>query len=146
MYLGMVQLLLEYGVAPTSRVQGLLQKLTWTADMEAVAVLQARNFDIREARLPNGQTMLHRLVSTQCCDLNRYRCLKGDMQNTINKDMKEWHDQAMPSLRLLLSIDGVTLKRDEDNKTAMDVCRKEYRVYVCNEQRYTVTSASGKGR
>jgi len=137
-YLGLMQLLLEYGVAPASAVQGLLQKLTLTADMAAMTLLQAHNFNLGDCVLSEGQTMLHLLVSTQCHDQRFYRCSgnypsdsdRRQMQLTFEQDMKEWQDQAMPLLQLLLSTEGATIKRDDNNKTAMDACLKEYTQFM----------------
>lgn len=128
-YLGMMRLLLEYGVAPASAMQGLLQKLAITADIAAAKLLQAHNFNLGDCVLSDGQTMLHLLVSAQCHN-QRYNqsgtFLSGSAsRDSFEEDIKEWQDQAMPLLQLLLSTEGATIKRDDNNKTAMDVCMKQ---------------------
>ena len=132
-FLGMMRLLLEYGVAPASAVHGLLQKLAMTADIAAVNLLQAYNFNLGDCVLSDGETMLHLLVSTKCHH-SSYQCSgnypsdsdRRQMQSRFESDMKEWQDEAMPLLQLLLSTEGSIIKRDDNNKTAMDACLKQY--------------------
>lgn len=133
-----MHLLLEYGVAPASAAQGLLQKLTWMADMAAVTLLQAHNFNVGECVLSDGRTMLHLLVSTPCHNPQSYHCSadypsdsdRREMLRTFERDVKEWQDQAMPLLQLLLSAEGATVKRDHKNETAMDACQKQYTQFM----------------
>lgn len=65
--LGLMQLLLEYGVHRASAIEGLLPKLVCTLDMAAVELLQAYHLDIGERELSDGCTMLHLLVSIRSC-------------------------------------------------------------------------------
>ena len=64
-YLGLMQLLLEYGARPASAIEGLLQKLACTLDMAAVAILEAYQLDIADCQLSDGRTLLHLLVSSR---------------------------------------------------------------------------------
>ena len=121
-----MRLLLEYGVAPASAVHGLLQKLAMTADIAAANLLQAYNFNLGGCVLLDGQTMLHLLVSAHYHVGSRG--LSGSYLS--DSDRKEWQDQAMPLLQLLLSTEGAIIKRDDNNKTAMDACLKQYTKFM----------------
>lgn len=125
-FLGMMHLLLEYGVEPASAVHGLLQKLAMTADIAAANLLQAYNFNLGGCVLSDGQTMLHLLVSAHYHVGSRG--LSGSYLS--DTDRKEWQDQAMPLLQLLLSTEGANIKLDENNKTAMDACLKQYTKFM----------------
>ena len=88
--------------------------------------------------LSDGESMLHLLVSTQRHHEGLYQCSgnypsdsdRRQMQSRFEHDMKEWQDQAMPLLQLLLSTEGAIIKRDDNNKTAKDVCLKQYTKFM----------------
>ena len=136
-YLGLMQLLLEYGVRPASAIEGLLQRLVCTLDMAAVAILQAYQLEIGDRELPDGRTLLHLLVSSRFCK-NHQSSYSGYNQDrersaaqaSYEKQVKEWQDQAAPLLQLLLASPGATLRHDSNNKTAMDICLPEYKQFV----------------
>ena len=133
-YLGLMQLLLEYGVRPASGIEGLLQRLAYTADMAAVATLQAHHFDIGECQLADGRTLLHLLVSSRTHENDSLQY--GNEQSRwaahalYETHIKEWQHQAAPLLKLLLSSPGATLRRDQNGKTAIDVCLPEYKQFM----------------
>ena len=106
-FLGMMRLLLEYGVAPALAVHGLLQKLAMTADIAAANLLQAYNFNLGGCVLSDGQTMLHLLVSAHYHHVGSLG-LSGSSYLS-DSDRNEWQDQAMPLLQLLLSTEGAIM-------------------------------------
>lgn len=131
-YLGLMQLLLEYGVRPALGLEGLLQRLSCTLDMAAVAVLQAHQLDIGTCQLPDGRTLLHLLVSSRClCEHEYQPAMFGPSTAPESyKEVKEWQDEAAPLLQLLLATPGATLQHDRKNKTPMDVCLPEYKQFL----------------
>lgn len=100
-------------------MEGLLQRLASTADMAAVALLQAHHLDIGSCQLPDSRTLLHLLVSPRF-----YTSGNGN-----EKQVKEWQDQIAPLLRQLLSSPGAALRHDCNNKTPMDICLPEYKQF-----------------
>lgn len=134
-HLGLMQLLLEYGVHPASAIEGLLPKLVCTLDMAAVELLQGHHLDIGERQLSDGRTMLHLLVSFRSCKNRQPSGYNQDQerhaaQTMFNKQVKEWQDLATPLLQLLLASPRATLRQDNNNKTAMDICRPEYNQFL----------------
>jgi len=113
-------------VRPASAIEGLLQRLVCTADMAAVAMLQAHHLDIGNCQLPDGRTLLHLLVSSRF-----YANKSGHYgYDLYEKHVKEWQDQAAQLLQLLLSSPGATLRHDCNNKTAMDICLPDYKQFM----------------
>ena len=152
-YLGLMQLLLEYGVRPASAIEGLLQKLVYTLDMAAVAILQARQLEIGDCQLSDGRTLLHLLVSSRA--YKTYQCdgvgyglhtkvtaawpaawpspqqLQENAARPPNEiAVKGWQDKAAPLLQLLLASPSATFRHDSNNKTAMDICLPEYKQFM----------------
>ena len=94
--------------------------------------------------LSDGQTMLHLLVSTNFHDEYVYEdvCTSDVHQSRFDKDMREWHDQAIPLLQLLLSIEGAIIKRHDNNNTAMGVCHKQYKKFMSAMQNARLSAAT----
>ena len=133
-YLGLLQLLLEYGVQPASAIDGLLQRLVCTVDMAAVAMLQAHHLDIRNCQLSDGRTLLHLLVSSRFHSEIRSHTSSSDNDRAalciLEKQVKDWQNQATPLLQLLVSNPVATRQHDSNNKTAMDICLPEYKQFM----------------
>ena len=93
--------------------------------------------------LSDGQTMLHLLVATNCHDEYVYEDVYASdvHQSRFDKDLREWHDQAMPLLQLLLSIEGAIIKH-HDNNTAMGACHKQYKKFTSAMQNARLSAAT----
>lgn len=105
--------------------------LTWQLWRSCKAII----WTFAERELSDGRTMLHLLVSFRSCKNHLPSGYKQDRerhaaQTFFEKQVKEWQDLATPVLELLLASPGATLWHDNNNKTAMDICRPEYKQFM----------------
>lgn len=104
-YLGMMQLLLKYGVKPVSAVGCLLEETADNVDILAVKMLLEHGVDIN-AQTSDGSTLLHLLGGIES-DPHRSAPLAVE-----------------PFVRMLLTAGAKPVTRNNKQETAIDVCAK----------------------
>ena len=127
-YLGLMQLLLNYGVDPTPADVGLLQRLSYTGDMAAISLLESHGLKLATATLADGRTMLHLVISF--CPQKCYKHMGGASSSTeraMAQQERASHVEARckeirPLVEHLLAAGASCCLRDSSNKTVLDVC------------------------
>ena len=105
-YLGLLQLLVEYGSSLTAGAEGLFQAIVYPADTAAIQLLLQHGLD-PNAALSDGNTLLHLLVTV------------GPVQAYLVQVRSRHHEAAV---RTLLEAGASPRVRNDKQKTPLDEC------------------------
>ena len=119
-YLGLLCLLLDYNASPTAGVQGLLQAIAWSADVEAIQLL-LRHGLYANAPVTDGNTLLHLLVAGM--DWTAYMFASHSVKHMLGQQRSR---QIEGAVRTLLEAGANPTVRNRFRKTPLDVCVPEF--------------------
>ena len=117
-----MQLLLKYGVDASSADPGLLQRLAYTGDMAAVALLDSHGLNLASATLTDGRSLLHLLVSFCPHKQTQYSSQQTMIEKEAADTLEHRSKEIKPLVERLLTAGASCCLRDSEDKTVLDVC------------------------